>query len=88
MSARHSTVPVHVRDIVLMTIRAQDSELATVEKGSDIENVLQSDSSSNGLSSIFKSNSSASPSVSPIGDVGLRKVWYLRFGVWRCALRP
>ena len=60
VSARHSTVSVHVRNIVLMIIRAQESESTAVERGSDVENVLEADRASNGLSSISKSDSSTS----------------------------
>ena len=48
----HSTIPVHIRDIVLMTSRAKDAVSASVECGSDVENVLKSDRVSSGVSSI------------------------------------
>ena len=73
VSTKHSTVPVHVHDVVLMSSREKDSVSAIVEWGSDVEKVLKSDGDSNGLSSVFELDSSTSPTASPPGDVGQRK---------------
>ena len=40
VSTKHSNAPVHVRDIVSMTIQDQDFESASGDLGSDIEIVL------------------------------------------------
>ena len=49
-----------MRDIVLMTSRAKDSVLASVEWGSDVENILKIIRVSNGLSFISELDSSTS----------------------------
>ena len=70
---RHSTVPMHVRDVVLMTSRTKDFLSAAVEWGSDVENVFKSDSATNGFSSISESDSFTYPTISLPGDAGQRK---------------
>ena len=50
--SKHSTVPVHVLDTVLMTSRTKDAVSASVEWGSDVVNVLKFNRGSSGLFSI------------------------------------